>query len=89
MRNITLVMAAVLIMVGTGLVARSWLNSQRVPVAAPAPAPVKQEIAKTEVLVAVMDIPAGTFLKDLHLGWQTWPDASIPSPTAGSSGSPR
>lgn len=73
-----LVLAAVLITAGTGLVARTWINSQRVPVAAPAPAPAAPVVPKTEVLVATIDLPAGTFLNNAHLRWQSWPDHSLP-----------
>lgn len=74
-RNILLVMAALLITVGTGLLARSWLNTQRIQTAAPAPVPVR---ASALVLVAQVDTPAGTFLKKEHLRWQAWPDESLP-----------
>ena len=73
-----LVLAAVLITAGTGLVARTWINSQRVPVAAPAAAPAPVVVPKTEVLVATIDLPAGTFLNKAHLRWQSWPDRSLP-----------
>ncbi len=74
-RNILLVMAALLMTVGTGLLARSWLDGQRVETAAPAPALVR---ASAFVLVAEVDTPAGTFLKKEHLRWQAWPDESLP-----------
>lgn len=74
-RNILLVMAALLITVGTGLLARNWLNGQRVQMAAPAPEPVR---ANAFVLVAEVDVPAGTFLKKEHLRWQAWPDEAMP-----------
>jgi len=51
-RNIILILVAVAITAGTGLVARSWLNSQhQEPVVAAAPPPVK----KTYVMVADKD----------------------------------
>lgn len=72
-RNIILILAAVLITAGTGLVARSWINSQRVQVAAPeAPAP-----KATYVLVAKKNLPSGTFLKENHISWQAWPDEKL------------
>lgn len=74
-RNILLVMAALLMTVGTGLLARSWLDGQRVETAAPAPVLVR---ASAFVLVAEVDTPAGTFLKKEHLRWQAWPDESLP-----------
>ncbi len=70
-RNIILILVAVAITAGTGLVARSWISSQRPPpVAAAPPPPVK----KTFVLVADKDLPAGTFIKENLLTWQSWPD---------------
>ena len=58
-RNIILILVAVAITAGTGLVARSWISSQRPPpVAAAPPPPVKRML----VLVADKDLPAGTFI---------------------------
>jgi len=68
-------LAALLITVGTVLVARTWLASQRTPVAAaPAPPPKLQGV---EVLVAASDIPAGTLLKANLLRWQIWPSEAM------------
>jgi len=64
-----------LITVGTGLLARTWLNSQRVQTAAPASE--KAQISAF-VLVAEIDAPAGTFLKKEYLRWQAWPDEPMP-----------
>ncbi len=69
-RNIILILLAVVITAGTGLVARSWIDANRAPVVAAAPPPVK----KTLVLVADKDLPAGTFLKENLVAWQSWPD---------------
>lgn len=77
-RNIILIIAALLITAGTGLVARSWLNSQRAQVVAtPNAAPAPKMQAK-HVLVAAEAVPAGTFLKENHLRWQAWPDETLP-----------
>ncbi|HSS62887.1 MAG TPA: Flp pilus assembly protein CpaB, partial [Gammaproteobacteria bacterium] len=75
-RNILLVLAAVLITVGTGLVARNWVNSQKAQQTAATTQPVP---AKTYVLVAQSDLPVGTFIKDSHLTWQAWPDDKLHS----------
>ena len=75
-RSILLIAAALLLTVGTIFVARAWLDSQRAQVTAEAPAPVKEEAIR--VLVAQIDLPAGTFLKEEHLRWQAWPQANIP-----------
>jgi pilus assembly protein CpaB len=70
-RNIILILVAVAITAGTGLVARSWIGSQRPPPVAAAPPPT---VKKTFVLVADKDLPAGTFIKENLLTWQSWPD---------------
>ncbi len=76
-RNIILILVAVAITAGTGLVARSWISSQRPPsVAAAPPSPVK----KTFILVADKDLPAGTLIKENLLTWQSWPD-EMPHPS--------
>ena len=76
-RSIMLIAAALLLVVGTVFVAQAWLDSQRAP--APqvaAPAPKKDESVR--VLVAEVDLPAGTFIKEEHMRWQVWPTASVP-----------
>ena len=70
-RNIILILVAVAITAGTGLVARSWIGSQRPAPVAAAPSPT---VKKTFVLVADKDLPAGTFIKENSLSWQSWPD---------------
>ncbi len=70
-RNIILILVAVAITAGTGLVARSWISSKRPPPVAAAPPP---QVKKTFVLVADKDLPAGTFIKENLLTWQSWPD---------------
>ena len=72
-RNIILILVAVAITAGTGLVARSWISNQRQEPVAAAPPPVK----KTYVLVAVKDLPTGTFIKENLLTWQSWPDDNM------------
>ncbi|MFQ6017103.1 MAG: Flp pilus assembly protein CpaB [Kiloniellaceae bacterium] len=74
MRNVLLISTALLITVGTGLVARSWLDSRRPPETVQS-APVAPA---TYVLVAESDIPTGSFIKDSHLRWQAWPDEPLP-----------
>ncbi|MCH9051902.1 MAG: Flp pilus assembly protein CpaB [Proteobacteria bacterium] len=70
-RNIILILVAVAITAGTGLVARSWISSQRLPTVAAAPPP---PVKKMLVLVADKDLPAGTFIKENSLTWQSWSD---------------
>ncbi len=73
-RNIILILVAVAITAGTGLVARNWINNQRQePVVAAAAAKVK----KTFVLVADKNLPTGTFVKENLLTWQSWPDEKL------------
>lgn len=75
-RSIMLIAAALLLVIGTVFVARTWLDSQR-QVAAPAPQPKKAPAV--QVLVAEVALPAGTFLKEEHMRWQPWPtDTVIP-----------
>lgn len=73
-RNIILILVAVAITAGTGLVARSWINSQRQEPVVAAPPP---KVKKTHVLVADKDLPTGTFIKENHLIWQSWPDEKL------------
>jgi pilus assembly protein CpaB len=73
-RRIIVLLIAVVAAGGTAMYARSWIERQQTtPVAAPAP---KEEIH--EVLVADLDLPAGTFLKPQHFRWQRWPTADVP-----------
>lgn len=76
-RNILLILAAVLITAGTGLAARSWLLDQRAQMASVTPANVPASPA-AYVLIAADDIPTGTFVKESHLRWQAWPDEPLP-----------
>lgn len=75
-RNIFLLLAALLITAGTGLVAKSWLDAQTPQVVAQAPA--APEVKGAEVLVAAADIPIGTLIQDNHLRWQIWPTDALP-----------
>lgn len=76
-RNIVLILAAVLIMAGTGLVARSWLADQRAQMAAGAQSAPQAPIKKIYVLVADADLPTGSFIKEENLTWQVWPDDKL------------
>lgn len=73
-RSLLLIAAALLLTVGTVLVARNWLSSQR----AQPTVQVVREAPKTEVLVARTDLPAGSFVTEQNLRWQTWPDDNLP-----------
>lgn len=71
-RNIILILAALLITAGTGMVARSWLNSQTQTAA-----PVQPEVKITHVLVALKNLPTGTFVTENQLIWQAWPGEKL------------
>lgn len=73
-RRIIVLLIAVVAAGGTAMYARSWIEGQQTTVAA-APAP-KQPVH--EVLVADIDLPAGTFIKPQHLRWQRWPTDDVP-----------
>lgn len=74
-RNIVLIIAAVLMTAGTAFLARNWLESQRPQPQVAAPAP---KVEGAMVLVAAADLPAGTLLQDKHLRWQIWPSNAVP-----------
>lgn len=75
-RNIILIVAALLITAGTTIVARSWLAAQRAqPVAAAQQAPEPQGI---KVLVAKVPLPTGIFIQEDQLRWQIWPGEEVP-----------
>lgn len=76
MRSILLVVAALLLIGGTVMVARGWLDSQRNRVVA-TPAPVEKNDAPM-VLVAQRDLPLGSFIREGSLRWQAWPDDDLP-----------
>lgn len=73
-RNIILILVAVAITAGTGLVARSWINGQRQETVAAAPPP---PAPKTLVLVADKGLATGMLIKENMLTWQSWPDEKL------------
>ncbi len=75
-RNIILIAFALIAALGTAMLARGWINSQRVVTAAPTPVPVE---ASQYVLVAKTPLPAGRFIKPEDLRWQAWPDNQMPA----------
>ena len=74
-RRIIVLLIALVAAGGTAMYARSWVEGQQANVTVVAPAP-KQEIH--EVLVADLDLPAGSFVKPQHLRWQSWPNDDVP-----------
>lgn len=75
-QKIILIVAALLITVGTGFLAKAWLDSQRPQVVEGEPTPVQP--TASYVLVAQSDVPAGTLINVNHLRWQAWPNEDIP-----------
>ena len=64
---------------GTALFARSWIESQRVTIAAQQPAAVVAEQNFREVMVAARGLPAGSFIKPESVRWQRWPEGDLPA----------
>ena len=77
LRRIIVLLIAVIAAGGTAMYARSWIESQQASIAAVA-APVPEEEIY-EVLVADVELPAGTFVKPQHLRWQRWPTDDVPA----------
>lgn len=77
-RAIILIVAALAMIGGTVFFARSWLNSEREALEASRKKPEKVQ-PKNFVLVAKVNLPAGTFLKKNHMAWQAWPSDSLHS----------
>jgi pilus assembly protein CpaB len=75
LRRIIVLLIAVIAAGGTAMYARSWIEGQQSPIARAAPAPKE---ARHEVLVADLDLAAGTFVKPQHLRWQRWPTDDVP-----------
>jgi pilus assembly protein CpaB len=75
LRRIIVLLIAVVAAGGTAMYARSWIEGQQPNIAAVA-APAPED--KHEVLVADLDLPAGSFVKPQHLRWQRWPTDDVP-----------
>jgi pilus assembly protein CpaB len=76
LRRIIVLLIAVIAAGGTAMYARSWIEGQQTTIAAVA-APAPEE--KHEVLIANLDLAAGTFVKPQHLRWQQWPTDDVPA----------
>lgn len=70
---------AILVMAGMfGMMAKSFLATPVDQVATAAPSlETKRAPVAPQILVAVEDLPAGTFLKAVGVRWQDWPEDSI------------
>jgi pilus assembly protein CpaB len=81
LRGILLGLAVLLLVVSGLFFLRAWLIAQTPGTPAPAPVAVAPAPAPlTKILVANVDIPTGTFMRDEMVRWQAWPtDAVDPS----------
>lgn len=78
MRNIILLVVAVLISGGTALYVKGWMEAERSAIKASATHEVKiVATAAAEVLVAKRDLEAGAFIKPENLEWQAWPEDGV------------
>jgi pilus assembly protein CpaB len=73
-RAIILAVAAVIAVGATVYFARSWLNAERAAIQAMKKKEPVKVVRKVQVLVAKINLPAGTFLQPKHFAWQSWPD---------------
>ncbi len=76
-RNIILLLTAVLLASGTAIFVKSWLEAER---DALAERPQNVQVIETpavEVLVAAKDLTAGAFLKPEVVDWQPWPEDGV------------
>lgn len=76
MRNIGLVILALIAAGGTAQLARTWLEAERNAMSAKE-AVAAPSMPEVEVLVAAQELPAGTLLKDANLRWQPWPKSGL------------
>ena len=74
-RRLILLAAAMFLSLVTALIVRGWVEN----VKREAAAPVVVETVKppTMILVAAKPLPAGHFIKDEDLKWQSWPDDNM------------
>lgn len=78
LRNILMLVVAIVVASGTAIYVKSWLEAERSAIAASKQQPVQVvETAAVEVLVVKADMPAGTFIKPEHLEWRAWPEEGV------------
>lgn len=63
--------------IGTTMMVRSWVASERAAAAAAPTIDVPPPPPMPEVLVAAEGLPAGMIIKPQHVRWQAWPAESI------------
>lgn len=76
LRNILLLLVAIVAAAGTAILARGWINAERAAFLASVPAP-EAAAPSHLVLVAKDTLTAGTFVKEKHLKWQAWPEDGL------------
>ncbi len=75
-RRLSVLLIAFLVAGGTAWFAKNWIAQQQAARSAVATAPSRA--AHAEILVAAVDLPAGMFVKEEHLRWQSWPSDDVP-----------
>ena len=74
-RALVFVVIALVMAGATAMIARNWLSSERAELSAEA-RPAPQQVTKN-VLVATVEMPAGSFVKAEHVRWQSWPETAL------------
>ena len=78
LRNILLLVLALVFASGTALYVKSWLENERALIAANQKTEVQiVKQAAAEVLVAKTNMPAGAFNKPELVSWQAWPEDGV------------
>lgn len=78
-RNIILLVFALVAAIGTALVARGWINSERAAALQAGQKPAVAPVVGQYVLVAKANLPAGRFVKPEDFRWQVWPEGPVPA----------
>lgn len=78
LRNVLLMVVALVFAAGTALYVKSWLETERTAMAQNRKSEIQiVATAAAEVLVAGADMPAGTFLRPGNLEWHAWPEDGV------------
>lgn len=78
LRNILLLVLALVFATGTALYVKSWLENERALIAANQKTEVQiVQQAAVEVLVSKADVSAGAFIKPELVRWQAWPEDGV------------
>jgi len=75
LRNVLLLIVAIVVAASAVMFARSWLDSERAAIEAMRVQP--KEEADKFVLVAARNLSRGSFVKAEDLRWQAWPDETL------------